>query len=124
MKYINPFLKKRLSIWGDWVTIGINGLGFSNETPISRLLTSPGRTAYMALIPRYFTNKWALEVQKAVDELNKRNQDILWLQYVTKVKPQLAAEALGQNKDDYLQSLSSAEQEIANILNIKYFIYT
>ena len=78
----------------------------------------------MALIPRYFTNKWALEVQKAVDELNKRNQDILWLQYVTKVKPQLAAEALGQNKDDYLQSLSSAEQEIANILNIKYFIYT
>ena len=124
MKYVNPFIKKRLSIWGDWVMMGISGLGFSNETPISRLLTSPGRTAYMMLIPKYFTNKWAVEVQKAVDELNKHNQDILWLQYVTKVKPQLAAEALGQNKDDYLQSLTRAEQEIANLLNIKYFIYT
>ena len=124
MKRVNPTLKKNLSIWGDWVNEGIRGLGYARETPISRLRTSPGRSSFVMVIPRYFTNKVALEVQGAVNKLPLIKQDYLWLQYISKTKITIAAHALEVSVDDYRKGIQDAEQETAKLLNMRYFIYT
>ena len=40
-------------IWGEWSRRGCTGLGYPNETAISRLLTSPGRSSSRPASPHY-----------------------------------------------------------------------
>ena len=68
--------------WGDWIRQTCGGLGYSSETSISRLTTSPGRSERLNYSPDYEPDPVARRFDTAWMQIQPRLQQLLYFRFV------------------------------------------
>lgn len=68
--------------WGDWVNKGCRGLGYSSETAISKLNTSPGRSSRLSYTPDYEPDPVARRFETALRQIPPWQQNLMYCRFV------------------------------------------
>ena len=68
--------------WGDWVNKGCRGLGYSSETAISKLNTSPGRSSRTSYTPDYEPDPVARRFDEALRQIPHKHRNLIYCRFV------------------------------------------
>lgn len=125
IKKLNSELFRRLTRWGNWRARPVHGLGYPSMTSEARLRESPGRSELVTgKVPGYWPDRTAIEVQKAISQLDNKEQLVLWCEYVQKMQLTKAAAAMGMELAEYRKWIHAAHKKAAKILDMHCWVYT
>ena len=82
-------VRREAALWGDWMRLDCTGLGYAPETPISRLLTSPGRASRRSYVPRYEPEPRARRFDNAYQQIDENQQVLLYCRFVLQMSDKL-----------------------------------
>lgn len=121
MRKFNPVLVGGLMTWGDWRVGGCKVLGYQSSTPVWRAYHSPGRGSGKPPTPNYFGDPLAVEVDKAMGDIDSEHKLYLYYVYALKIDGTDLARQLNTGRESVRWKIDRAHKAVADRLGYKLY---